>query len=825
MAGASGQSPDVGGVVRELPGYRIERQLGRGSMGVVYLAEDMQLRRKVALKILAPTLADDELFRKRFDRESQNAANLDHPNIVPVYAAGEAAGALYIAMRYVSGGDLRALIEANGPLSLAQATSVIVPVADALDAAHAQGMVHRDVKPANILFDGRNGQEHYYLSDFGITKIVSPGQSLTSTGQIVGTIDYIAPEQIQGKPVDGRADLYALGCVLYHCLTGVVPFPREEIAAFMWAHVHEEAPPVTARRPDLPPEIDRIVAKAMAKQPEDRYATCRELALALRAVAADPAASAESGKIPPARPIDSPPPTPVSAGMTSTYTPLAPAPARLPATTSSPGRKWWWWAACGVLALALIGGSTAVVLNYLSSRFPNEAERALLDQVPVVLKKSCTRSTDTERDTANVLASVTCTANGDANTIVFTKFTSHKALDDRYNAAVVAAGIGQNSGDCLSAERAEGEYKSESSRTHGRALCYQQRGSSVITWTEDGSQTLGSATWTDPDMYPDYAKLRRSWAGVVGLKLPTPEPAQTPPPAQPPAAAPVAPPAQPPAAAPVAPPAPAPVAPPDTHPRAESVKLDGPTPAAPGPQQSGSGEVPGPGGCTGIADTSKYYACTITKTTHVYQAGTTSSSGDLAAAPYPFLCQSDGPKYSDGNHATHWWAWVVGKRDAGWVPVVFLADGPDNAPQPGLPVCDSAPTTTTTPPTTSPGSQPARFATINTVGDQTRRCLSRDEEGGVAVMKCDNQDRQKWEFPGNGTIQDKQGGRCLSSDEEGGVAVMKCDNQDHQKWDASKEIILNKQTGRCLSRDEGGNVSVMKCNKGNRQKWGATEVK
>jgi serine/threonine protein kinase len=340
-------------------------------------------------------------------------ANRDHPNIVPVYAAGEAAGALYIAMRYASGGDLRALIEANGPLSLTQATSVIVPVADAPDAAHAQGMVHRDVKPANILFDGRNGQEHYYLSDFGITKIVSPGRSLTSTGQIVGTIDYIAPEQIQGKPLDGRADLYVLGCALYHCLTGVVPFP-DEVAAFMWAHVHEEPPPVTAQHPDLPPQIDGIVAKAMAKQPEDRYATCRELALALRAVGADAAACDESRKVLPARPSDSPPP-PVSAGMTSTYTPLSTAPARVPATTSSPGRRWW-WAACGVLTLALIGGSTVAVLNYLSSRSANAAERtaaklaaaerALLDQVPPALKKSCTQNADVERGTANVEAAL-----------------------------------------------------------------------------------------------------------------------------------------------------------------------------------------------------------------------------------------------------------------------------------------------------------------------------------------------------------------------------------------------------------------------------------
>ncbi len=539
MAGATGRLPGGGDILRELPGYRIERQLGRGSMGVVYLAEDVQLRRKVALKVLLPALADDELFRKRFDRESQSAANLDHPHIVPVYAAGEAGGALYIAMRYVSGGDLLALLDANGPLSLEQAASVITPVADALDTAHAQGMVHRDVKPANILIDGGNGKEHYYLSDFGITKIVSSGTSLTSVGQVVGTIDYIAPEQIQGKLVDGRADLYALGCVLYQCLTGVVPFLREETAAFMWAHVHDEAPPVTTRRPDLPPQINRVVARAMAKQPEDRYATCGELALALRAVASVPEASHES--IGPAGLFDSPPP-PVAPGMTSTYTPrTAPVPARASAAGTSSRRRWpwWWWVLGGVLTLALIAGSTVAVLKYVSVQFPDEAERTLLGQLPLALtlKNSCTRDVDGEQDTVNVRASVICTPDGDANRVVFTTFTSTQILGDRYNAAVATSGVGPNSGDCRIAERAEGTYQSGSGRTSGRVLCYQERGSSFIEWTDDGSRTLGLATRLDPD----YAKLRAWWAGVVDRTLPVPESAHASNPAPTPPLAPAAP--------------------------------------------------------------------------------------------------------------------------------------------------------------------------------------------------------------------------------------------------------------------------------------------
>ncbi|MGH3684823.1 MAG: protein kinase domain-containing protein [Pseudonocardiaceae bacterium] len=517
MADTQGRPAYGGDVVPELPGYRIERELGRGSMGVVYLAEDVQLRRKVALKILAPTLSDDELFRKRFDRESQSAANLDHPHIVPVYAAGEAGGLLYIAMRYVGGGDLRTLLDVNGPLNLHHAATVVASVADALDAAHDQGMIHRDVKPANILVDGRNGQEHYYLSDFGITKIVSSGRSLTSTGQIVGTVDYIAPEQIQGKPVDGRADLYALGCVLYQCLTGVVPFPRDETAALMWAHVHDEASPVTTRRPNLPPQIDHIVAKAMAKQPEDRYNTCRELALALQVLAAGPASPGDNEKILPARPpATTSPPAPISSGMTSTYTPPTPAPAQAP-VRSSPSRRWGRWLAAGVVIFVLAAGSTVGVMKYLNSRFPNAAEQALLGQVPLALtrKNGCTRNAEAEQDTANVLASVTCTSDGDAaNTVIFTKFASAKALDSHYQATVAAVGgIGQNSGSCLNADRAENTYTSESGQTRGRSVCYEQRGSSFVAWTDDRVHTLAQATRVDPD----YMKLRDWWAGVVGL--------------------------------------------------------------------------------------------------------------------------------------------------------------------------------------------------------------------------------------------------------------------------------------------------------------------
>ena len=269
----------------ELAGYRIEALIGRGGMGVVYRAEDLRLQRKVALKLLPPELSGDESFRERFIRESRLAASLDHQNIIPIYDAGEAEGVLYIAMRYVEGTDLKTLVQRGGALEPARALSVLGQVASALDAAHARGLVHRDVKPANILLATEPGSEtadHVYLSDFGLTKATGSGTRLTQTGQFVGTIDYVPPEQIQGGEVDGRGDLYSLGCVLYECLTGETPFRRDSEVAVLWAHVQDEMPPVTSRRADLPPGLDAVLGKALAKNPDDRYASCRDLVAAAR---------------------------------------------------------------------------------------------------------------------------------------------------------------------------------------------------------------------------------------------------------------------------------------------------------------------------------------------------------------------------------------------------------------------------------------------------------------------------------------------------------------------------------------------------------------
>jgi sugar lactone lactonase YvrE len=257
-----------GRIGSEIAAYRIERFVGRGGMGVVYQAEDMRLGRRVALKLLSADLAEDDRFRDRFVRESRLAASLDHPNIVPVYAAGEADGQLYVAMRYVDGTDLRALIATQGPIEPGPAVALVSQVASALDAAHAGGLVHRDVKAANVLLPSEG--DHAYLSDFGLAKQTRSGSAMTAMGQLVGTVDYLAPEVIEGHATDGRADQYALACLLYECLTGTPPYRRPTEAATLWAHMQDVPPPLPAGCADLTPPIHR----ALAKSPSDRYPSC-----------------------------------------------------------------------------------------------------------------------------------------------------------------------------------------------------------------------------------------------------------------------------------------------------------------------------------------------------------------------------------------------------------------------------------------------------------------------------------------------------------------------------------------------------------------------
>lgn len=252
---------------------------------MVYRAQHLRLGRQAALKLIAPELAEDSGFRQRFERESRIAASLDHPNVIPLYEAGEEDGQLFIAMRFVPGTDLRDVLALEGSLGVDRATRLVSQVASALDEAHSHGLVHRDVKPGNVLIAGLGTEEHAYLTDFGLTKEAGSGESITKTGAWVGTLNYVAPEQIEGKPVNARADIYALGCLLYESLTGEVPYPRDSDVAKMYAHLNEPPPRASALRSEIDPALDRVIERAMAKAPEDRYPSAGDLGRAALAAA------------------------------------------------------------------------------------------------------------------------------------------------------------------------------------------------------------------------------------------------------------------------------------------------------------------------------------------------------------------------------------------------------------------------------------------------------------------------------------------------------------------------------------------------------------
>ena len=254
----------------EVGPYRIEQLIGRGGMGVVYRATDMRLGRPVALKLLSPEYSGDRRFRARFERESRLAASIDHGGIVPIYDAGDVDGLLYIAMRFVDGSDLAQLLRRDGPLEPDRALGLVGQLAEALDAAHERGLIHRDVKPSNALVAREGTREHVYLADFGLTKTSGP-ESVTASGQLMGTVAYMAPEVIRGEPPGPAADLYALGCVLFECLTGEVPFTGTNEAAVIYAHLESPPPRPRDRAPGLPAGLDAVLARSMAKEPDERF--------------------------------------------------------------------------------------------------------------------------------------------------------------------------------------------------------------------------------------------------------------------------------------------------------------------------------------------------------------------------------------------------------------------------------------------------------------------------------------------------------------------------------------------------------------------------
>jgi serine/threonine protein kinase len=390
----------------QLGSYMIESVIGRGGMSVVYRAVHSRLGTPVALKVLAPELSSDDAFRERFLREAKMAAGIDHPNVIPIYDTGLHEDSLYIVMRYVAGGDLKTLLVNSGALSAQRAVELLRPVARALDVAHSHGLVHRDVKPANILLQRSQGGDvdHVYLSDFGVTKHASSVSGLTKTGALVGTIDYMAPEQIEGREVSAQTDIYALGCLFYQTVTGRVPHQRESEAAALWAHMREEVEPASKIRPDLPPSIDGVIAKALAKDPSARFATCEEFIQAAAApgpvgasrpspdfpipagaTVAEPEPSGSETAWPGLE--RSPDPTGAAREPARGAAPPPPPPAATPpARAASNGRgrsgagAWlarrWWVAALIVLvaggvaaAIALSGGSSSSTTN-AADKFP-----------------------------------------------------------------------------------------------------------------------------------------------------------------------------------------------------------------------------------------------------------------------------------------------------------------------------------------------------------------------------------------------------------------------------------------------------------------------
>ncbi|HEX4258644.1 MAG TPA: protein kinase [Streptosporangiaceae bacterium] len=350
----------------EVAGYRVEEQIGHGGMAVIYRARDARLERDVALKILAPRYARDDAFQRRFIRESRAAAAVDHPHIIPIFAAGESGGVLFIAMRYVPGGDVRTLMAEEGLLAPARADRILTQVASALDAAHQHGLVHRDIKPSNMLLDLTAGRDelHVYLADFGLSKRVLSVTGITAAGQFLGTPSYMAPEQIQGGTVDGRADQYALACTVFEMLAGAPPFDRDDDMAIVWAHLSDPPPPVSARRPDLPAAVDAVLARALAKAPEDRFPSCLAFAGALRDALG-------LGRVP-ARPAS--PPTRQEAAVpvgpvTETMAQLSGDQLGLPPAATMPepsvrrgparSRPWWRSPSALIVAACLVAGGAA----------------------------------------------------------------------------------------------------------------------------------------------------------------------------------------------------------------------------------------------------------------------------------------------------------------------------------------------------------------------------------------------------------------------------------------------------------------------------------
>jgi hypothetical protein len=456
---------------------RIERLLDTGGMGEIYLAEDTRLGRRVAIKVLPEHLAQDESFRRRFERESRIAASLDHPNVVTVYSSGNVDGVVYIAMRYVPGTNLGALM-ARGRVDRPTLLRILGQVAGALDAAHAIGLVHRDVKPGNILVRGdpdAGAIGEAYLADFGLARDVAGER--TTEGHPMGTVHYVAPEQIQEQPTDGRADVYALGCVLFEGLTGRVPYPSEDARAELMAHLTEDPPSAGALDPSLPAQVDEVIRRALAKDPAGRYPGCGALV----------AAAAEA--------LSHTAPVPVRPDAAPTESLLVPSTGPAPGGTggSSPPRPRPRWlvpvgagAGLGVLAVVIalaVGGDppsppTDPVHTPGVGAFPNAGERRITDRLqPDVV--GCERW---DEPATGALEAVFCSS--DVQGIVYNLFPN-RAQADRALDVDVTTRV-ETGGDCETDQNAYHGY-TDSAGSGGTVACYRDEDSSWLHWT-----------WSDP---------------------------------------------------------------------------------------------------------------------------------------------------------------------------------------------------------------------------------------------------------------------------------------------------------------------------------------
>jgi serine/threonine protein kinase len=504
----------------EFAGYRLRAVIGRGGMSVVFQAENPRLGNVVALKVLAPELASQDVFRTRFLHESRTAASLNHPNVVPIYDVGPCGDLLYIAMRYVTGTDLRALLKKERQIPPEKALMITGQVARALDAAHRRGLVHRDVKPGNILLEEETDDDpvHVYLADFGITKHTLSRSGLTSTGEFLGTIDYVAPEQIQGTPVDGRADQYSLGCVLYECLTGHVPFEKDLDAAVIWAHVEELPPMPSALRPDLPSGVDDVFGKVMAKKAADRYPSCREFVEAARVALAgrraEPLTIAARRQPPDSAHASTPPPAvrdrPGGAGRRGR--PAAPrgdgSGAEEPPRRRR-GRRWI--AALGALVLVIaagVGGWLALHGNSGASPSGTPSSPAMGSNSPLM---QALVQTNRNNEAKGQLPPSTCHAQGmtqvtcsnPAQSITSATFRTYPSLTALYQAYVtkvksLSSGHFQpNVGNC-STRRNSGEVSWNHQFQHPRNFSIKQSESGML---DKDTQAAGRVFCTITNLY------------------------------------------------------------------------------------------------------------------------------------------------------------------------------------------------------------------------------------------------------------------------------------------------------------------------------------